>query len=479
MQKNEHLRIGRNDPCFCSSGKKYKHCHGSATASSPDAVYERIRRYDGESAHHLLGYARKKYGEHVLERAWTEYRFSDGTPFEISGPEGDPFTRWFMFSRKQSDGKTLAEMFLAEKGSGIDPDLKTFIEATVHAPYSYFQVIDVEPGEALALRDILLRREVRVRERSASGILQRGHIILARVVELGGICFFMGTGEQVILPGYMNELIALREYLETLVPKGHPLSDAALLEFEEDLRETYFDLGDAMSRPPDVRITDGDPLAFHTLTYEIPSFEAAFDALKDLEQVVMRRSDDEMLDGAERNRAGNPTGLTLHWLKKGSGTGIGDNTTLATLAIRPSKMTVEVNSERRSKRIQKEIRKRLGDEAVLLRTDVESHEAVMKKIARGPRKPQGSEEHDRLLRESPELRAQLKEMTERHWAAWLDEPVPALRGMTPRQAAKDPVGRELLESLLMDFALRNETGKDEITRVDISKLRRGLGMEGA
>jgi len=47
------------------------------------------------------------------------------------------------------------------------------------------------------------------------------------------------------------------------------------------------------------------------------------------------------------------------------------------------------------------------------------------------------------------------------------------------QAAKDPVGRELLESLLMDFALRNETGKDEITRVDISKLRRGLGMEGA
>ena len=21
-------KIGRNDPCFCGSGKKYKHCHG-------------------------------------------------------------------------------------------------------------------------------------------------------------------------------------------------------------------------------------------------------------------------------------------------------------------------------------------------------------------------------------------------------------------------------------------------------------------
>jgi preprotein translocase subunit SecA len=27
-------KIGRNDPCFCGSGKKYKHCHGSATGVS-------------------------------------------------------------------------------------------------------------------------------------------------------------------------------------------------------------------------------------------------------------------------------------------------------------------------------------------------------------------------------------------------------------------------------------------------------------
>ena len=26
---NSHTRIGRNDPCTCGSGKKYKRCHGS------------------------------------------------------------------------------------------------------------------------------------------------------------------------------------------------------------------------------------------------------------------------------------------------------------------------------------------------------------------------------------------------------------------------------------------------------------------
>jgi uncharacterized protein YecA (UPF0149 family) len=29
--KNGRQRIGRNDPCHCGSGKKFKHCHGSST----------------------------------------------------------------------------------------------------------------------------------------------------------------------------------------------------------------------------------------------------------------------------------------------------------------------------------------------------------------------------------------------------------------------------------------------------------------
>ena len=27
--KGEHDDIGRNDPCWCGSGKKYKKCHGA------------------------------------------------------------------------------------------------------------------------------------------------------------------------------------------------------------------------------------------------------------------------------------------------------------------------------------------------------------------------------------------------------------------------------------------------------------------
>jgi hypothetical protein len=28
--RREEPKLGRNDPCFCGSGKKYKKCHGAA-----------------------------------------------------------------------------------------------------------------------------------------------------------------------------------------------------------------------------------------------------------------------------------------------------------------------------------------------------------------------------------------------------------------------------------------------------------------
>ncbi|NGZ61041.1 MAG: YecA family protein, partial [Nitrospira sp. LK265] len=29
--RRETAKVGRNDPCPCGSGKKYKHCHGGTT----------------------------------------------------------------------------------------------------------------------------------------------------------------------------------------------------------------------------------------------------------------------------------------------------------------------------------------------------------------------------------------------------------------------------------------------------------------
>ncbi|PIP84471.1 MAG: hypothetical protein COR54_03860 [Elusimicrobia bacterium CG22_combo_CG10-13_8_21_14_all_63_91] len=49
-------KIGRNDPCLCGSGKKYKRCHGGlsepnatfSNASPPAALEVQRRRHQGE-----------------------------------------------------------------------------------------------------------------------------------------------------------------------------------------------------------------------------------------------------------------------------------------------------------------------------------------------------------------------------------------------------------------------------------------------
>jgi len=53
---------------------------------------------------------------------------------------------------------------------------------------------------------------------------------------------------------------------------------------------------------------------------------------------------------------------------------------------------------------------------------------------------------------------------------WLDEAIPALGGMTPRNAAADPVQRVALDRLLRSF----ET--DDPAAMDARRLRRTLGL---
>jgi hypothetical protein len=466
---------GRNDPCPCGSGRKFKKCCGAATLQHPDAAYDRIRRLDGESADLLARFAKIRFGEDAIEQAWLAFWFSDDIPYETSHPEYDLFLRWFTLDWRPDDSERLAEMFLSEKGSKIDSDIRSFLSVTLAAPYSFFQTLDVTPGVSLVLRDVLRKRDFNVTERSASTILEKSNLLYARVVESEGVAFIMGSGSLVIPQTFLSTLLDLREDLEREEAETDGgISTEILLELEDDLRETYFDLADEIrNRKLDIRNTDGDPLLLHTARYDISSFERAFDALKDLELKVTHRPEKELIDKTT------PAKAHIHWMKKRKTTLGEELTTIATLTLSDLTLVVDTNSEKRAKRIQKEIAKRLGDDAVYIGTEIKSTEGMLKAAAkdRGNTQQVGESEHERLMRESPAARRLVKEFMEKHWAAWPDTPLPALRGMTPRNAAKDPLGRELLESLLLSFESEAESENHELQRIDTDKLRQELGMK--
>ncbi|HID22435.1 MAG TPA: DUF2384 domain-containing protein, partial [Planctomycetaceae bacterium] len=68
----------------------------------------------------------------------------------------------------------------------------------------------------------------------------------------------------------------------------------------------------------------------------------------------------------------------------------------------------------------------------------------------------------------------MREFKEQYYARWLDLPVPALDGMTPRDAARTKQGRRQVDVLLKEMENREcRLPKEE--RFDFSGIRRELG----
>lgn len=74
--------------------------------------------------------------------------------------------------------------------------------------------------------------------------------------------------------------------------------------------------------------------------------------------------------------------------------------------------------------------------------------------------------------DSPELAAALEEFIRDYETSWLDQPIPALDGHTPRQAADDPTRRADLIKLLDTFP----AGAGARGGMDADRLRTALGL---
>ena len=150
------------------------------------------------------------------------------------------------------------------------------------------------------------------------------------------------------------------------------------------------------------------------------------------------------------------------------------------VSISNNKLTVDVNSDGRSKKIQREIKKRLGDDAVFKTMVADSVEHQLGKPK--PKNPDDSKRDKARaeMQNHPEVRAKLKEVMEAHWATWFDSPVPLLKNKTPRQAAKSKEGRERLEVLLLEYernSLNAKASHEDLLRPDIPSMRRKLGLD--
>jgi hypothetical protein len=110
---------------------------------------------------------------------------------------------------------------------------------------------------------------------------------------------------------------------------------------------------------------------------------------------------------------------------------------LATLTLTPTTLEVETMSEERLENCAQRLAELLGDRIHLVQTQRKSVDQVLQE------EPPASPPEPLIL--PPET---LAEMEEQMLRQWIDESIPALDGLTPREAVKTPEGRQRVLDLL-------------------------------
>jgi hypothetical protein len=484
------IEIGRNAPCPCGSGKKYKRCCGrdAPAKSSGMSLWQRLNAADVRLVTEISDWAVERYGPEIYDEAWCDFLMDaeDEAPESGSPDYRTLFYPWFLFDwipaigdpEEDPDGwpaKPLGLAFLDEHGDRLDDLERRLLGEVCSRPFSFHQVLGVERHRGLELRDLLSGEEWRVSERLATESLTRGGIIFARVVGIDDVAILLGCAPQVIPPTYAPALLDIREAISD---GSGWIPPADLRDLEADLRLVYFDIADQLLDPedPELRNTDGDPVELIELRYALrcPA-ERAFEALRVL---AVGHTAEELLSDAELDEQGRLRSVSFPWLVKGNETHeYWENTILGRISIEGDVLTVDVNSRKRARRIRKRIESRLKGDAAFEGESCQTAEDLFEAARAANASSEDGRERDE--REQFEVQPEVREIAERmrreHWEQWLDMKVPALAGLTPREAARDPRGRERLEALLLEFEWRDARGDGPMCP-DVDALRRELGI---
>jgi hypothetical protein len=455
-------KISRNDPCPCGSGKKYKRCC-LAQESAAYSFWAQQRSTSEQLTRDIMNFAESKFGDQI-KVAWQDFNMTDlPVPLDSYPDEHQIFMPYFLFQwdpQRPRTGKgasrrggIVTRWYELEKGKNLSDLQRLLLEQATTQPFSFFEILWSKAGERIGLRDTLLGTETEVVERSASRMLQEGDIVYGHIWNLQRICILGCLAPIPIPPRCKVDVIGLRRKLRKKVAKqNRELTSDDLARNADAIRLTYLTIRDGLYTPPQLANTDGDPLMFYTLKFRIESPERAFEALAPLAFGQPK----DLLEDAEFGKDGKLQRIEFDWCKKGNAKiPSWDNTILGNIKIFGRSLSAEVNSENRAKRLRAEIEKRLGASATHQSTNVRTVEEMLAKAHKGTRShvKEASEFEQALLRD-PEARDHFQQIIQKQVEDWVHQKVPALGGRTPLQAVQDPDGREIVESLLLDWERR-------------------------
>lgn len=408
--------VGRNDPCPCGSGKKFKRCCANGGPLTPAQltpfVLKRLAYYaTGPEGHDtLFGLALSAAGSHV--------NFLDALRQFLDDP--------FLVDVAVHEGG-LGEMYADERGPLLSAEEVGLLEQVLDEPLRLWEITGVVHGESLTLRDTGTGDELIVTEHAGSAFREVGELLLARVTIVDAEAMLFGVPLLVPLRERERVLRMLDDWVD---------ADSLALWFG------------SLFLPPRMTNREGEDLVLRRTVCEIDDEPDAVAAA--LDETFERRDDTpvwhEMFD------------LDDH-----------DRVVRGVLRLDGMQLTVESNSEERQERLLQTL-DGLFDYKVVEDRDLDEFD--LEDLDPDARLIDLNEMTDET---TEEIRSLVEQNIREYEQRWVDEAVPALGGLTPREALDDPTRREDLFALLQE--IRTHELPTGAVGMSVERIEGLLGIE--
>jgi tetratricopeptide (TPR) repeat protein len=392
------VTAGRNDPCPCGSGRKYKQCclrTGDLSGSRP--LPERVR------------WVWEKL------RWWLERDGREVDAFDIAlalqgeAAEADDSDAFFVNVDIAASLVLFAdggiEEFLRQRGSLLPNDECNMVTQWALTAPSVYEVTSVRVGAGMSIRDLRTGDIVDVTERLGSTEVANGDLLLAHPV-------FDGEGYQFV-GGIVPVPLSIRDaIMDVLDENGGGAEIAAVI-------------GAARRRPELVNM-EGEKMVACEATYRVPT-----------SRPITAQLDATFESG--------PDGVWEEWVEVDGRRWLRSQVTLDGDMLRLS-----ANSVQRYERLRDAVSKAVPGLELINEERTSAADAARASFSEPTTSlpPESGGEVD------PEVADALAALIREQEVRWVDEPIPALAGLTPRQAANDPTRREDLIALLHEFDRR-------------------------
>ncbi len=186
-------KLGRNDPCYCGSGKKYKRCH----------LLQKVTEtpYTPEIKTRLLTQA-----SHFLIKQQFFYELVNQTVLHMLGKESDRKGKDGKFEMEEDEITSIIDAVMFEGEYQGESPLAYFVK---HAPlsstekqtyqdwlektrYSVFEVKEIVIGKSIRVVDLLTTESFVIYEQLATYDLQPGAAVTGRIVPFADAWMFTG-----------------------------------------------------------------------------------------------------------------------------------------------------------------------------------------------------------------------------------------------------------------------------------------------